>query len=236
NRLTRLGLTSEDEELTKAVANLDMVTADLQASVMKTRMQPIKKVFGRFPRVVRDLSRSLKKEINLELVGEETDLDKNLEGAPAVPLGHRVRHAGAHGIEAPGEREAAGKPRVGQLVLAARQEGDHILRTISDEGKGMDAEVLRAKAVEKGMMDRDAAERLSESECFNLILAPGFSTKTEVSDVSGRGVGMDVVRTRISQLNGTIAIESTKGQGTRISIKVPLTLAIMPTLMVMLGR
>lgn len=236
NRLTRLGLTSEDEELTKAVANLDMVTADLQASVMKTRMQPIKKVFGRFPRVVRDLSRSLKKEINLELVGEETDLDKNLVEALADPLVHLVRNAVDHGIESPEEREAAGKPRVGQMVLAARQEGDHILLTISDDGKGMDAEVLRAKAVEKGMMDRDAAERLSESECFNLILAPGFSTKTEVSDVSGRGVGMDVVRTRISQLNGTIAIESTKGQGTRISIKVPLTLAIMPTLMVMLGR
>jgi len=235
NRLTRLGLSTEDEELAKAVANLDMVTADLQASVMKTRMQPIKKVFGRFPRVVRDLSRSLKKEITLELIGEDTDLDKNLVEALADPLVHLVRNAVDHGIETPDEREAAGKPRSGSMVLAARQEGDHILLTITDDGKGMDAEVLRAKAVEKGMMDRDAAERLSESECFNLILAPGFSTKTEVSDVSGRGVGMDVVRTRISQLNGTIGIESTKGVGTRIAIKVPLTLAIMPTLMVMLG-
>src|SRR5690554_3696272 len=236
NRLVRLGDTTQNEALSKAVANLDIVTADLQTSVMKTRMQPIKKVFGRFPRVVRDMARNLKKEIDLELVGEETDLDKNLVEALADPLVHLVRNSVDHGIESPEEREAAGKPRVGQMVLAARQEGDHILLTISDDGKGMDAEVLRAKAVEKGMMDRDAAERLSESECFNLILAPGFSTKTEVSDVSGRGVGMDVVRTRISQLNGTIAIESTKGQGTRISIKVPLTLAIMPTLMVMLGR
>lgn len=235
NRLVRLGVGSDDEELAKAVGNLDVVTADLQASVMKTRMQPIKKVFGRFPRVVRDLSRNLKKEITLELIGEDTDLDKNLVEALADPLVHLVRNSVDHGIELPDEREAAGKPRVGQMVLAARQEGDHILLTITDDGRGMDPEVLRAKAVEKGMMDRDAAERLSESECFNLILAAGFSTKTEVSDVSGRGVGMDVVRTRIAQLNGTIAIESTKGKGTQISIKVPLTLAIMPTLMVMLG-
>ncbi|WP_193074817.1 chemotaxis protein CheA [Pseudomonas sp. FME51] len=236
NRLMRLGVDREDEELAKAVGNLDVVTADLQASVMKTRMQPIKKVFGRFPRVVRDLSRSLKKEITLELIGEDTDLDKNLVEALADPLVHLVRNSVDHGIEMPDEREAAGKPRVGRMVLAARQEGDHILLTITDDGRGMDPEVLRAKAVEKGMMDRDAAERLSDGECFNLILAAGFSTKTEVSDVSGRGVGMDVVRTRISQLNGTIAIESTKGKGTQIAIKVPLTLAIMPTLMVMLDN
>ena len=235
NRLTRLGLDREDEELAKAVGNLDVVTADLQASVMKTRMQPIKKVFGRFPRVVRDLSRNLHKEISLELVGEDTDLDKNLVEALADPLVHLVRNSVDHGIEMPDEREAAGKPRSGKIELAARQEGDHILLTITDDGCGMDAEVLRAKAVEKGMMDRDAAERLSEGECFELILAAGFSTKTEVSDVSGRGVGMDVVRTRIAQLNGTIAIESTRGQGTQIAIKVPLTLAIMPTLMVMLA-
>ena len=235
NRLTRLGADSEDEELAKAVGNLDMVTADLQASVMKTRMQPIKKVFSRFPRVVRDLSRNLKKDIALELIGEDTDLDKNLVEALADPLVHLVRNSVDHGIEMPDEREAAGKPRSGTIILAARQEGDHILLTITDDGKGMDAEILRAKAVEKGMMDRDAAERLTEGECFNLILAAGFSTKTEVSDVSGRGVGMDVVRTRIAQLNGTIGIHSTKGQGTEIAIKVPLTLAIMPTLMVMLA-
>ena len=228
-------LSSGDEELGKAVANLDVVTADLQMSVMKTRMQPIKKVFGRFPRVVRDLARNLKKEINLELIGEETDLDKNLVEALADPLVHLVRNSVDHGIEMPDEREAAGKARTGKVVLSAQQEGDHILLTIVDDGKGMDPEILRAKAVEKGMMEKDAADRLSDTECFNLILAPGFSTKTEISDVSGRGVGMDVVKTKISQLNGTINIESTKGQGSRIAIKVPLTLAIMPTLMVMLA-
>lgn len=236
NRLVRLGLNSGDEAMSKAVSNLDVVTADLQTAVMKTRMQPIKKVFGRFPRLVRDLARQLKKEINLELVGEETDLDKNLVEALADPLVHLVRNAVDHGVEMPDEREAAGKARTGRVVLSAEQEGDHILLSISDDGKGMDPNILRAKAVEKGLMDKDAAERLSESDCYNLIFAPGFSTKTEISDVSGRGVGMDVVKTKISQLNGSINIFSAKGQGSKIAIKVPLTLAIMPTLMVMLGN
>ncbi|WP_277052716.1 chemotaxis protein CheA [Zestomonas thermotolerans] len=235
NRLVRLGANSHDEVMAKAVSNLDVVTADLQTAVMKTRMQPIKKVFGRFPRLVRDLARNLKKEINLELVGEETDLDKNLVEALADPLVHLVRNSVDHGIELPDEREAKGKSRTGRIVLSAEQEGDHILLSISDDGNGMDANVLRAKAVEKGMLDKDAADRLSEAECYNLIFAPGFSTKKEISDVSGRGVGMDVVKTKISQLNGTISIHSVKGQGTTIAIKVPLTLAIMPTLMVMLG-
>ncbi|KHL75326.1 chemotaxis protein CheA [Pseudomonas putida] len=236
NRLVRLGLNSGDEAMSKAVSNLDVVTADLQTAVMKTRMQPIKKVFGRFPRLVRDLARQLKKEINLELVGEETDLDKNLVEALADPLVHLVRNAVDHGVEMPEEREASGKARTGRVVLSAEQEGDHILLSISDDGKGMDPNILRAKAVEKGLMDKDAADRLSESDCYNLIFAPGFSTKTEISDVSGRGVGMDVVKTKISQLNGSINIFSAKGQGSKIVIKVPLTLAIMPTLMVMLGN
>ncbi|WP_434707908.1 chemotaxis protein CheA [Pseudomonas sp. R1-1] len=236
NRLVRLGLNSGDEAMSKAVSNLDVVTADLQTAVMKTRMQPIKKVFGRFPRLVRDLARQLKKEINLELVGEETDLDKNLVEALADPLVHLVRNAVDHGIESPEEREASGKARGGRVVLAAEQEGDHILLSISDDGKGMDPNVLRAIAVKRGVMDKDAADRLSDTECYNLIFAPGFSTKTEISDVSGRGVGMDVVKTKISQLNGSINIYSTKGQGSKIVIKVPLTLAIMPTLMVMLGN
>ncbi|WP_017642090.1 chemotaxis protein CheA [Pseudomonas sp. 313] len=236
NRLVRLGLNSGDEAMAKAVSNLDVVTADLQTSVMKTRMQPIKKVFGRFPRLVRDLARSLKKEINLELVGEETDLDKNLVEALADPLVHLVRNAVDHGIEGPAEREENGKSRAGRVVLSAEQEGDHILLSISDDGKGMDADLLRNKAVEKGLLDRDAADRLTETECFNLIFAPGFSTKAEISDISGRGVGMDVVKTKISQLNGTLNVYSTKGQGSKIVIKVPLTLAIMPTLMVMLGN
>ncbi|OEO24150.1 chemotaxis protein CheA [Pseudomonas sp. J237] len=236
NRLVRLGSTSSDEAMAKAVSNLDVVTADLQSAVMKTRMQPIKKVFGRFPRLVRDLARSLKKEISLELIGEETDLDKNLVEALADPLVHLVRNAVDHGIETPEERVAAGKSRGGKVVLSAEQEGDHILLVISDDGKGMDADVLRRKAVEKGLLEKEAADRLNEFECYNLIFAPGFSTKTEISDVSGRGVGMDVVKTKISQLNGTVNVFSVKGQGSRIVIKVPLTLAIMPTLMVMLAN
>ena len=236
NRLVRLGSSSGDEAMSKAVSNLDVVTADLQTAVMKTRMQPIKKVFGRFPRLVRDLARNLKKEINLELVGEETDLDKNLVEALADPLVHLVRNAVDHGIETPEAREASGKARGGKVILSAEQEGDHILLSISDDGKGMDADVLRAKAVEKGLLDKDAADRLNEFECYNLIFAPGFSTKTEISDVSGRGVGMDVVKTKISQLNGTVNVFSVKGQGSKIVIKVPLTLAIMPTLMVMLAN
>lgn len=235
NRLVRIGLNSADEILSKAVSNLDLVTADLQTSVMKTRMQPIKKVFGRFPRVVRDLARSLNKEVILELQGEETDLDKNLVEALADPLVHLVRNAVDHGIEQPEQRLANGKSREGTILLAAEQEGDHILLTISDDGNGMDPELLRRKAVEKGLMDKDAADRLTRTECFELIFAPGFSTKTEVSDVSGRGVGMDVVKTKITQLNGTVSIDSAPGKGSRIEIKVPLTLAIMPTMMVLVG-
>jgi two-component system chemotaxis sensor kinase CheA len=236
NRLVRLGNSSANEALVKAVANLDVVTADLQTSVMKTRMQPIKKVFGRFPRVVRDLARSLRKEINLELVGEETDLDKNLVEALADPLVHLVRNSVDHGIEFPEIREANGKPRLGQVVLSAEQEGDHILLSISDDGAGMDPVKLRTIAVEKGIYDEDTANRLSDTEAYNLIFAPGFSTKKEISDVSGRGVGMDVVKTKITQLNGTVEIKSELGKGTRFIIKVPLTLAIMPTLMFMLGK
>lgn len=235
NRLQRLGSESEDGEMHKAVSNLDVVTSDLQAAVMQTRMQPIKKVFGRFPRVVRDLSRSLKKEVDLVMHGEDTDLDKNLVEALADPLVHLVRNSVDHGIEDPDVREKNGKPRKGTVTLSAEQEGDHILLSISDDGAGMDPEVLRRKAVEKGVYDEDAASRLTESECYNLILAAGFSTKDQISDVSGRGVGMDVVKTKISQLNGQINIESVKGKGSNIIIKVPLTLAIMPTLMIMLG-
>ena len=236
NRLKRLGDASEDEAMQKAVSNLDVVTGDLQSAVMQTRMQPIKKVFGRFPRVVRDLARNLKKEINLVLVGEETDLDKNLVEALSDPLVHLVRNAVDHGIELPDVRVKNGKEPAGKVILSAQQEGDHIMLIIEDDGAGMDAEVLRAKAVEKGIYDQDAADRLSETECFNLIFAPGFSTKVEISDVSGRGVGMDVVKTKITQLNGTVSIDSVLGKGSRLSIKVPLTLAIMPTLMVKLGN
>lgn len=232
NRLERLKNQIDDESASEAIANLDVVTADLQFAVMKTRMQPIKKVFGRFPRVIRDMARAMKKEINLELVGEETDLDKNLVEALADPLVHLVRNSADHGIELPDDREAVGKPRVGKVILTASQEGDHIELTIEDDGKGMNADFLRAKVIEKGLMDAEAAARLSNKECYNLIFMPGFSTKDVISDVSGRGVGMDVVKTRIAQMNGVVEVDSIEGKGSRIVIKVPLTLAIMPTLMV----
>lgn len=232
NRLLSLGLNSNDEEMSKAVANLDVVTADLQGAVMKTRMQPIKKVFGRFPRVVRDLARSLNKEIDLELRGEETDLDKNLVEALADPLIHLVRNSVDHGIEMPDERAKNGKSRTGKVILSASQEGDHIELAIVDDGAGMNPDKLRSIAVKRGMMDEDAASRLSDKECFNLIFMPGFSSKEKISDISGRGVGMDVVKTAINTLNGSIDIDSTIGKGTKITIKVPLTLAILPTLMV----
>ncbi|MGM0541977.1 MAG: chemotaxis protein CheA [Pseudomonadota bacterium] len=233
NRLLTLkGAGASLEDLANAVGNLDHVTTDLQSSVMKTRMQPVKKVFGRFPRVVRDLARQLGKDINLELKGEETDLDKNLVEALADPLVHLVRNSVDHGIEMPDIRAAAGKPKTGTIVLAAEQEGDHILLSITDDGKGMDPDMLRQKAVEKGMMDEVAANQLDDKSAFELILSAGFSTADVVSDISGRGVGMDVVKTMITKLNGSIDIHSVLGEGTKINIRVPLTLAILPTLMV----
>ncbi|MCC5810625.1 MAG: chemotaxis protein CheA [Ectothiorhodospiraceae bacterium] len=237
NRLSTLRAQLDDERMGVAVGDLELVTSDLQAAVMQTRMQPIRKVFGRFPRLVRDLARSLGKDIELELRGEDTDLDKNLVEALADPLIHLVRNSCDHGVETPEERRAAGKPATGKLMLSAEQEGDHILLVIADDGKGMDPEMLRRKVIEKGIMDAESAARLDDKDCFNLIFQPGFSTKDQISDVSGRGVGMDVVKTRISQLNGTIDIDSTMGVGTTLRIKVPLTLAILPTLMVTLdGR
>ncbi|PCC13400.1 chemotaxis protein CheA [Pseudoalteromonas sp. JB197] len=236
NRLVSLAANSESEFMSKAISNLDVVTADLQGAVMKTRMQPIKKVFGRFPRVVRDLARTLNKDINLLLVGEETDLDKNLVEALADPLVHLVRNSVDHGIEMPDEREAAGKPRTGTVTLSASQQGDHILLTIKDDGAGMDAEKLKQIAIKKGVLDQEQASRLSNTEAYNLIFAPGFSTKEAISDISGRGVGMDVVKTKITQLNGSVSIESELGVGTILEIKVPLTLAILPTLMVVVSE
>ena len=236
NRLVSLETTSEDEEISRAVANLDIVTGDLQGSVMKTRMQPIKKVFGKFPRVVRDLARTLGKNIRLELVGEETDLDKNLVEALADPLVHLVRNSVDHGIEMPNVRMQAGKEKEGRILLSASQEGDHILLVIEDDGAGMDADVLKNIAMKKGILDQDGADRMTDREAYSLIFAPGFSTKVEISDISGRGVGMDVVKTGITKLNGTISIDSELGKGTRLEIKVPLTLAILPTLMIVVAE
>jgi len=235
NRLGMLKQTVQEAPVVDAISNLELVTSDLQASVMKTRMQPIKKVFNRFPRVIRDLARKLKKDIDLQLIGEETDLDKNLVEALVDPMIHLVRNSIDHGIEMPEERYKNGKPRQGTITLSAVQEGDQILLTITDDGKGMDHEMLRGIAVNKGIMSEDEAARLSDVEAYNLIFAPGFSTKEEISDISGRGVGMDVVKTRISELNGTVEIDSTFGQGTVITIRLPLTLAILPTLMINLA-
>lgn len=233
NRLLTLrGGEASHEQISNAVGNLDHVTTDLQNSVMKTRMQPVKKVFGRFPRVVRDLARKLGKDIELELHGEETDLDKNLVEALADPLVHLVRNSVDHGVEMPEVREAAGKDRTGKIILAAEQEGDHILLSITDDGKGMDPDLLRRKAVEKGMMDEVSANQLDDKSAFELILSAGFSTAETISDISGRGVGMDVVKNMITKLNGSIDIHSVLGKGTQIRIRVPLTLAILPTLMV----
>jgi len=232
NRMMSLREGMGDTEFGRVVANLDLITADLQMAVMKTRMQPVHKIFSRFPRVVRDLARSLGKEVELEFTGEETGVDKNLVEALADPMIHLVRNAVDHGIELPQVRARAGKPRVGKVMLAAAQEGDRIVLTISDDGAGIDPEVIRAKAVEKGLLSLEAARRLDDRQCFNLIFTAGFSTKSQVSDVSGRGVGLDVVKTRISQLNGTVDVRSVRGEGSRITLRLPLTLAILPALMV----
>ena len=236
NRLVSLGIASNDEEMSKAVANLDVVTADLQGAVMKTRMQPIKKVFGRFPRVVRDLARTLKKEIELVMVGEDTDLDKNLVEAPADPWFTWCATPATMASRCRTCARKAGKPRQGTITLSASQQGDHILLCIEDDGAGMDPEKLKSIAISRGVLDADSAARMSDNDAYNLIFAPGFSTKSEISDISGRGVGMDVVKTSIVSPNGSVHIDSTWGKGTRLEIKVPLTLAILPTLMVEVGQ
>ena len=216
----------------KVVSELDAITSRLQGSVLTLRMQPIRKVFSRFPKLVRDLSRGLGKEINCVLIGEETDLDKNLVDALGDPLMHMVRNSCDHGIEMPDARAANGKPRAGTLTLSAQQQGDHILITVRDDGAGIDAERLRNKVVEKGLMAAADAARLDAQAALELIFMPGFSTKEQVTDLSGRGVGMDVVKSSINALNGMVQIESRVGVGTTFRLRVPLTLAILPTLMV----
>ncbi|MGN7833660.1 chemotaxis protein CheA [Pseudoxanthomonas sp. 22568] len=235
NRLKTLRARLRDEELDRAVSGLDIATARLQNAVMRTRMQPVGKVFSRFPKVARDVARSLRKEVDLELIGADTELDRNLVEALSDPLVHLVRNAIDHGIELPDLREATGKPRSGQVRLAAQQEGDYVTIEIRDDGAGIDPERLRDKALEKGLIEPEAAARLSHDECLQLIFLPGFSTKTEITDISGRGVGMDVVQSRIRELSGQIQIHSQLGRGSRFLIRVPLTLAILPTLLVQAG-
>lgn len=232
NRLKMLRAKLRDEELERAVAALDLATARLQGAVMRTRMQPIGKVFSRFPKVARDVARALDKDVELVVEGADTELDRNLVEALSDPLVHLVRNAIDHGIEPPSERMAARKPRSGQVSLVARQQGDYVSIEVQDDGAGIDPERLRAKAREKGLVDPDAAARLSPEECLNLLFLPGLTTRNAVSDISGRGVGMDVVQSRIRELGGQIRVDSELGRGSRFILRLPLTLAILPTLLV----
>lgn len=202
---------------------------------MKTRMQPVGRLFQKYPRIVRDLARGLGKEIEMELAGEETEIDKTMIEDLSDPIIHLLRNAVDHGVEPPSERLASGKSEKSLVRLEARQEGDHIVLMVSDDGRGMNPEKLRAKALEKGLITDEEANTMDERQSLNLIFLPGFSTASQVSDVSGRGVGMDVVKTNIQKLNGTIDIRSNPGKGTTFIISLPLTLAILPVLLVRLG-
>ena len=235
NRLKTLRSRLKDEELERAVSTLDLATTRLQSAVMRTRMQPVGKVFSRFNKLARDVARSLSKEVDLEIIGAETELDRNLVEALADPLVHLVRNAIDHGVEMPDLREASGKPRSGRVRLSAQQEGDFVSIEVHDDGAGIDPERLRSKARSKGLIDVETAARLTQEECLQLIFLAGFSTKQEVTDISGRGVGMDVVQSRIRELSGQIHIQSELGRGSRFLIRVPLTLAILPTLLVAAG-
>ena len=220
------------EELNQVVSSLSLVTTDIQLAVMKTRMLPIAKVFNKFPRMIRDLSRELGKQIDLEISGEETELDKSIVEEIGDPLVHIIRNSCDHGIEDPETRKAMGKPEKGLVQLKAYNEGNHIVVEIVDDGKGLDADMLKAKSIEKGIITEREADAMSEKEAFGLIFKPGFSTAAKVTNVSGRGVGMDVVKTNIEKLNGIIDIESEVGKGTVMKLKIPLTLAIIQSLLV----
>ncbi len=222
--------------LDQAVSQLDLLVSDMQNAVMKTRMQPVGRLFQKYPRIARDLARSLGKDVELALVGEDTEIDKTMIEDLSDPIIHLIRNAVDHGIESSEDRRAAGKPEKSLVRLEARQEGDHIVILIADDGRGMNAERLRAKAIEKGLITDEEANTMDDRQSFNLILLPGFSTKDVVSDVSGRGVGMDVVKTNIQKLNGSIDIKSTPGKGSTFIISLPLTLAILPVLLVQLGQ
>ncbi|HEC1797004.1 TPA: response regulator [Campylobacter lari] len=220
------------EELNQVVSQLSIVTTDIQLAVMKTRMQPIAKVFNKFPRVVRDLGRELGKQMELEISGEETELDKSIVEEIGDPIMHMIRNSCDHGIEDPATRIANGKPEKGTVNLKAYNEGNHIVVEIADDGKGLDADVLKSKAIEKNLITEREADQMSDKEAFALIFKPGFSTAAKITNVSGRGVGMDVVKTNIEKLNGVIEIDSELGKGTVMKLKIPLTLAIIQSLLV----
>jgi two-component system chemotaxis sensor kinase CheA len=244
NRLTSLrseilaGMSGAEtlQSLDAAVSQLDLLVSDLQNAVMKTRMQPIGRLFQKYPRIARDLARNLGKDVELALSGEETEIDKTMIEDLSDPIIHLIRNAVDHGIESPVERVAAFKPEKSQVCLEARQEGDHIVIQVSDDGRGMNPEKLRAKALEKGLINNEEANTMDDRQSYNLIFLPGFSTVSNVSSVSGRGVGMDVVKTNIQKLNGSIEIKTELGKGTTFIISLPLTLAILPVLIVRLGE
>ena len=219
-------------ELAETNAHIDFITTELQMAVMKTRMIPISKVFNKLPRLIREVSKETGKEVDLVIAGEETELDKTLIEQLNDPMVHLLRNAADHGVELPNDRKALGKPSKGIVTIKAEHEGNHFIISVQDDGKGMDAEVLKRKAIEKGMITELQAREMTQREAFNLIFAPGFSTAQKVTNVSGRGVGMDVVRTNIQKLKGTIDIESQVNVGSKIVIKLPLTLAILQALLV----
>jgi two-component system chemotaxis sensor kinase CheA len=242
NRLLRLsqsmaeeGLSKKSEELEVVVSSIDRIVGDLQLAVMKTRMQPVKKLFQKFPRVARDLSRMLGKEVELITEGEDTEMDKSLIEKLEEPLIHLIRNAVDHGIEPPDERERLGKPRAGQIRLKAYYQGDRVFISVEDDGRGIDIEKVKAKAIEKGIATKDRLEKMTEKEILSLVFSPGFSTADRVSEVSGRGVGMDVVMDVVMRFRGTVDLFSEKGKGTRVVMSFPLTIGIIKSLLVSMG-
>ena len=227
-----LQATAADPNLTMLSRRLDMVTADLREAVMKARLQPVSNVFSKMPRLVRDLSQALGRNVRLDMEGQETELDKSLLEAIKDPLTHAVRNALDHGIEPPAARQAAGKVPEGSLKLRAAQEGSHVIIEISDDGAGIAVEKIRSKALERGLITAERAGQLSERELLQLVFLPGFSTAAQITNVSGRGVGMDVVRTNVEKIGGKVEIESRMGEGTTLRLRIPLTLAIIPALIV----
>ena len=232
NQLLQYTSESADPILTATCQRLDLITTELQEGVMKTRMQPIDKVWSRYPRIVRDLSIATQKDVQLKMEGKSTELDKSIIEAIADPLTHIVRNAIDHGIEAPAQRVAVGKPEQGTLWLRAFHEGGRVNIEIADDGRGVDPEKVKAKAVEKGLVTPDQARSMLASEAINLLFMAGFSTAEKVTKLSGRGVGMDVVRSNIERIGGSVDLDSKMGQGTTVRIRIPLTLAIVPALVV----
>ena len=231
-RLEQIGITHRLTELTETLEQMDRVTTDLQSVVMKVRMVPVGQVFNRFPRMVRDLAKELNKEINLTIEGEETELDRTVIDEIGDPLMHLLRNSLDHGVEHPDDREAKGKPRTGEVGLIARHEGNNVVIMVTDDGKGIDADVIRRKAVEKGMVSQEEADNMDDAEAVRLVFLPGFSTAEVITDVSGRGVGMDVVRSKIEALGGHVDVETKIDEGSIFKIKLPLTLAIIQALLV----